>query len=57
VIVEDRLPDPALAGQGQLVDQLFSMLAVAAEVPAGKGLAETGKVIPERGCLAERIGG
>jgi len=35
VIVEDRLPDPALAGQGQLVDELFSMLAVAAGVLAG----------------------
>ena len=29
-IVEDRLPDPALAGQGQLVEDLWSMLAPAA---------------------------
>ena len=34
VIVEDRLPDPALAGQGRLVDELFAMLAFAAEAPA-----------------------
>ena len=33
-IVEDRLPDPALAGQGRLVDELFAMLAFAAEAPA-----------------------
>jgi Asp-tRNA(Asn)/Glu-tRNA(Gln) amidotransferase A subunit family amidase len=31
MIVEDRLPDPALAGQGPLVDELFAMLAFAAE--------------------------
>jgi hypothetical protein len=35
VIVEDRPPGAALAGQGQLVDELFSMLAVAAGVLAG----------------------
>jgi hypothetical protein len=57
VIVEDRLPDPALARQGQLVDEPFSMLAVAAGVLAGYGLAEIGKVIPKRCCLAGRIGG
>jgi len=34
MIVEDRLPDPALAGQGPLVDELFAMLAFAAEAPA-----------------------
>ena len=34
MIVEDRLPDPALAGQGRLVDELFAMLAFAAEAPA-----------------------
>ena len=33
VIVEDRLPDPALAGQGRLVDELFDLI-VAAEDPA-----------------------
>lgn len=33
VIVEDRLPDPALAGYGQLTLELFSMLAFAAEAP------------------------
>ena len=35
VIVEDRLPDPALAGHGQLIDELFAMLAFAAETQAG----------------------
>jgi amidase len=34
MIIEDRLPDPALAGQGALVDELFAMLAFAAENPA-----------------------
>jgi amidase len=34
MIVEDRLPGPALAGQGRLVDELFAMLAFAAEAPA-----------------------
>ena len=33
VIVEDRLPDPAPAGYGQLTHELFSMLAFAAEAP------------------------
>jgi hypothetical protein len=33
VIVEDRSPDPALAGYGQLTHELFSMLAFAAEAP------------------------
>lgn len=33
MIVEDRLPGPALAGQGPLVDELFAMLAFAAENP------------------------
>jgi amidase len=33
-IIEDRLPDPALAGQGPLVYELFDMLAFAAENPA-----------------------
>ena len=32
-IVEDGLPDPELAGQGQLMDELFAMLAFA-EAPA-----------------------
>jgi hypothetical protein len=31
VIVEDRLPDPALARYGQLTHELFSMLAFAAD--------------------------
>ena len=35
VIVEDRLPDPALAGHGQLVGELFAMLAFAAEAQPG----------------------
>jgi amidase len=34
MIIEDRLPDPALAGQGALADELFAMLAFAAENPA-----------------------
>jgi amidase len=29
MIVEDRLPDPAMAGHGRLVDELFAMLAFA----------------------------
>jgi hypothetical protein len=33
VIVEDRLPDPALAECGQLIDELWPMLASAAESP------------------------
>jgi hypothetical protein len=33
VIVEDRLPDPAMAGYGQLTYELFFMLAFAAEAP------------------------
>lgn len=41
VIVEDRLPDPALARQGQLVDELWLMLAPAAEAP-GPGSDEPG---------------
>ncbi len=34
VIVEDRLPDPDLARQGRLVDELSAMLAFAVEAPA-----------------------
>jgi hypothetical protein len=41
VIIEDWLPDPALAGDGQFADQLFSMLALAAEAP-GPGSDEPG---------------
>jgi hypothetical protein len=33
VIIEDWLPDPALAGDGQFADELFSMPALAAEAP------------------------
>jgi hypothetical protein len=34
VIVENRLPDPALAEHGQLVDELWPMLVSAAESAA-----------------------
>jgi amidase len=34
VIVEDRLPDPALADHGHLVDELWPMLASAAKSPS-----------------------
>jgi amidase len=36
-VVEDRLPAPALARQGQLVEELFPLLAFAAESPAEPG--------------------
>jgi amidase len=60
MIVEDRLPDPALARQGQLVDELFSMLAFAAEAPepgsdepgcvrCGDPTAPTRRIRPWRG--------
>jgi amidase len=40
MIVEDRLPDPALARQGPLVDELFAMIAFADQDPApGPGAA------------------
>lgn len=41
MIVEDRVPDPALAGQGPLVDELFAMLAFA-EPPPAAGSDEPG---------------
>jgi amidase len=34
VIVEDRLPDPALAEYGQVVEELWPMLVSASEAPA-----------------------
>jgi amidase len=40
-IVEDRLPDPALAGQGRLVEELWSMLAPAAQA-AERGSGKPG---------------
>jgi len=40
MIIEDRLPDPALAGHGRLVDELFAMLAFAG--PPALGSDEPG---------------
>ena len=33
MIIEDRLPDPALAEYGQVVEDLWPMLVSAAEAP------------------------
>ena len=43
VIVEDRLPDPALAEYGQVVEELWPMLVSTAEsLPAGPGKPGSG---------------
>jgi amidase len=45
VIVEDRLPDPALAEHGQVVEELWPMLVSAAESPpAGSDLPGSGSL-------------